>query len=171
MDDGKNDTTYKRYGNQHYGAYLASKGGHVPAESCSVTCDDGLRCELLLGHPGSHVTHNGEHSFPRPTNEDPHPAGYTGEAGVKHDAGKRDWSLLPWDALESVVRVLEYGARKYSANNWRLVPDSTNRYRKALLRHVIAWCSGIENDEETGESHLAHAACCILFLLGKREAP
>lgn len=103
--------------------------------------------------------HAGAHAFNMPG------------AGQKFDAGKMDWSLLPWDGLESVVRVLEYGAQKYSRDNWRKVPDSTTRYRKALLRHVIAWCSGIEVDEETGESHLAHAVCCAIFILGKRETP
>lgn len=91
--------------------------------------------------------------------------------GVKFDQGKIDWSLLPWDGLEPVVRVLEFGAEKYARDNWRKVPNSTARYRKALLRHVIAWCAGQENDPETGESHLAHAVCCGIFLLGKRELP
>ena len=91
--------------------------------------------------------------------------------GVKHDAGKLDYSLVPWDGLEDVVRVLMFGAKKYDRHNWRKVPDSTERYRAALLRHVIAYAQGEENDPETGLPHVAHAVCCSLFLLGKREAP
>lgn len=68
-----------------------------------------------------------------------------------------------------MVRVLEFGAKKYAVDNWKKVPDAENRYREALLRHVVAYASGEEVDPETGESHLAHAACCVLFLLWFRE--
>ena len=30
--------------------------------------------------------------------------------GRKFDGGKRDYTLLPWDALEEIVKVLEFGA-------------------------------------------------------------
>ncbi len=92
-------------------------------------------------------------------------------AGRKDDKGKDDWTLIPWDGLAPVMRVLMFGMRKYDRDNWRKVPDSTVRYTKALLRHLVAHLSGEEKDEETGESHLAHAACCLLFLLGKRASP
>jgi hypothetical protein len=91
------------------------------------------------------------------------------EAGRKLDAGKMDWTLVPWDALEPIVRVLEFGAKKYERDNWLHVPGSTRRYTAALLRHVIAYASGEEKDSETGESHLAHAGCCLLFLLSQRR--
>lgn len=35
----------------------------------------------------------------------------------------------------------------------------------ALMRHMWAWWRGESDDPETGYSHLAHAACCIAFLL------
>lgn len=107
-----------------------------------------------------------------PTAPQPTPA-----VGVKHDDGKLDFTLVPWDGLEPVVRVLMFGERKYTTperpgrDNWRKVPNSTQRYRAALLRHVIAYVSGQETDPETGESHLASVVCCALFLLGKRELP
>jgi hypothetical protein len=90
-------------------------------------------------------------------------------AGRKADAGKLDWTLVPWDALVPIVRVLEYGATKYERDNWLNVPDSTRRYTAALLRHVLAYASGEEKDPDTGESHLAHAGCCLLFLLSHRR--
>lgn len=85
--------------------------------------------------------------------------------GMKFDGGKLRWVLLPWKGLTSVVRVLEFGAKKYAVDNWKKVPDAENRYREALLRHVVAYATGEEVDPETGEPHLAHAAYCILFLL------
>jgi len=88
------------------------------------------------------------------------------EIGVKHDQGKLEWTLVPWKSLKEIVEVLMYGNKKYpdpTNANWKKVEPE--RYRKALLRHVIAWMDGEKNDEETGKSHLAHAGCCILFLL------
>lgn len=87
------------------------------------------------------------------------------EPGHKHDAGKARFDLLPFAALEEVVRVLEFGAAKYSEGNWRFVENARIRYLAAALRHVSAWSRGQRNDPESGRHHLAHAACCVLFLL------
>lgn len=85
--------------------------------------------------------------------------------GIKHDAGKPRWSLIPWRGLARVVDVLEFGARKYAPGNWRKVNDAQARYTDALLRHVVAYAGGEIDDPESGLHHLAHAGCCVLFLL------
>lgn len=85
--------------------------------------------------------------------------------GRKDDQGKNRLGLLPPLALEAVGRVLTFGARKYAPENWRKVPDAKARYLDATLRHVVSYMKGERMDPETGESHLAHAACCLLFLL------
>jgi hypothetical protein len=85
---------------------------------------------------------------------------------AKHDYGKPDWSLMPWDALGPVVDVLMFGAEKYGPESWRDVPDAPRRYWSAAQRHLIAHIQGEMSDEESGLPHLAHAACCVLFLLG-----
>jgi hypothetical protein len=85
--------------------------------------------------------------------------------GIKHDSGKPRWSLLPIGTVAQVVRVLEFGAAKYALDNWKTVPDARTRYFDALMRHVHAWWAGERNDPETGCHHLAHAGCCVLFLL------
>ena len=85
---------------------------------------------------------------------------------TKFDEGKRDWSLLPLDSMEEIVKVLEFGANKYAAHNC-----SSNggfkytRVINATLRHIFAFMRGQDNDPETGISHLAHAGCNILFIL------
>lgn len=83
---------------------------------------------------------------------------------VKHDSGKAPLHLLSTTALLEVARVLEFGANKYSANNWR---DGFlwSRPTSAALRHILAWNSGEDVDPESGVSHLAHAMCCLMFLL------
>jgi hypothetical protein len=86
-------------------------------------------------------------------------------AGTKHDQGKRRYSLLPWRAVEAVVDVLEYGAVKYAPEGWRQVKDADRRYFDAALRHLLAWRGGERDDAESALPHLAHAACCVLFLL------
>lgn len=83
---------------------------------------------------------------------------------VKNDAGKPRMSLLPPWALESVARVLTFGAEKYRAHNWRLV-DERSRYADATLRHVNEYLKGRDIDPDSGLRHLAHAACSVLFLL------
>lgn len=85
--------------------------------------------------------------------------------GAKHDAGKDRWDLLPFAALKNVVRVLTHGADKYGVDNWQLVPDWRRRYTAAALRHLTAWYQGERTDQESGAPHLAHAVCCLLFLL------
>lgn len=83
--------------------------------------------------------------------------------GIKHDKGKLDWTLLPFEQVESVVRVLDFGTQKYSRDNWKYV--SRDRYEKALMRHAIQYISGEEIDEESKEPHLAHLICNALFLM------
>jgi hypothetical protein len=84
--------------------------------------------------------------------------------GVKLDAGKDPWDLLPWGPVRDVVRVLDHGARKYAPGNWVHVPNAGPRYFAATMRHLVAWVGGERNDRESGLPHLAHAACCLLFL-------
>lgn len=86
-------------------------------------------------------------------------------AGRKYDAGKLRYDLLPARALESVVRVLGAGAAKYGDNNWVRVAGGRKRYFAAAMRHTWAWWRGEELDPETGEDHLAHAMCCLMFLM------
>lgn len=84
--------------------------------------------------------------------------------GVKHDAGKPRMDLLPPEALREIAVVLALGAEKYDAHNWRK-GFAYSRLIAAALRHVFSWVGGENTDPESGKSHLAHAACCLLFLI------
>lgn len=83
---------------------------------------------------------------------------------IKADSGKVRLELLPSRAVEAVGRVLTLGARKYAPDNWRKV-DDLSRYTGAALRHIFAHMGGEKLDPESGEHHLAHAACCLLFIV------
>lgn len=86
----------------------------------------------------------------------------------KSDNGKLEWSLMPFDQLEQVVKVLMNGANKYGRENWKKC-DDVNRYKDALMRHTVAYVKGEKIDDISkggdGLSHLAHAICNCLFLM------
>lgn len=95
----------------------------------------------------------------------PPPGGVTQRAeAVRHDQGKTDWSLLPIKAIELVLQVLMFGAKKYGRDNWK----SGFHYRRcynSCQRHLAAWIELEDNDKESGLPHLAHAVCSLLFLI------
>lgn len=84
----------------------------------------------------------------------------------KFDQQKTDWSLMPFEAVEEINKVLEFGAKKYAAHNWCDGPGfKYTRVLNSLLRHVFAFLRGEDNDPESGLSHMAHAGCNVLFIL------
>ena len=85
--------------------------------------------------------------------------------GAKHDGGKLRYSLLPKGTISEVLKVLEFGAKKYAPDNWMKVDNAQTRYYDAALRHITAWHEGEKLDSETGVSHIAHALCCLHFLM------
>jgi len=84
---------------------------------------------------------------------------------IRFDEGKVNWSLVPFSALEGMVRVLEFGAVKYEANNWMSGGGfKYTRVLNSLLRHIFSYASGEDVDKESGLSHIWHAQCNLLFL-------
>jgi hypothetical protein len=87
----------------------------------------------------------------------------TGTA-LKFDGGKLPLHLLSTEAMNQTAAVLAFGAQKYAAHNWRK-GFVWSRPLSAAMRHITAFNAGEDKDPESGLSHLAHAACCIMFLL------
>ena len=83
--------------------------------------------------------------------------------GVKHDNDKPDMNLLLIPALTEIGKVLTFGKKKYAPYNYRGLDAA--RLISAALRHLVAHNSGILLDDETGERHLAHAACSLIMAL------
>lgn len=92
----------------------------------------------------------------------------------KDNTGKRQWWLLPWEAVGLGVDVLMYGAYDaprpdgttgYGANNWQGIP--TIDYLDAAVRHINSWRAGEWQDPASKKAHLAHAWCCITFALAQ----
>lgn len=84
--------------------------------------------------------------------------------GHKDDDGKPRYDLIPPEFLDDTAKVLTYGAMKYAPRNWEK-GMAWGRVFGALMRHMWAWWRGQKLDPETGLPHLAHAACCIAFLM------
>lgn len=85
---------------------------------------------------------------------------------TKLDQGKANWSLMPFEAVEEILKVLEFGAVKYEG--WNFAKGGGMKWSRiinSLLRHTYAWIRGEDNDPESGLSHLAHMGCNIIFLL------
>lgn len=107
---------------------------------------------------------------PTNLNEDNSPINLPGKiihvpaTGTKFDAEKPRFELLSSIALEEISKVMGFGAKKYGDNNWRGGFKYT-RLISAALRHIYAYLKGESKDPETGLSHAAHAACCLMFLL------
>jgi hypothetical protein len=94
----------------------------------------------------------------------------TDKNGRKYDSGKPEMSLLPPHALEAVAKVLTFGAQKYEVDNWKYVPNGEYRYKNAAMRHINEYIKGKAVDPETGEHHLSHAICCLMFILDSYES-
>lgn len=88
---------------------------------------------------------------------------------AKEDRDKPHPSYVPVEIIEAVMRVREYGNKKYhDPENWKTVEPE--RYHEALLRHVLrAWNDPYAVDPESGLLHLEHIACNVAFLLALRK--
>ena len=90
-------------------------------------------------------------------------------AGAKDDNGKLRYDLLPWKAIEGLVKVMTFGAKKYTPNGWRSVKDARARYSAALLRHLRAINAGELIDPESGLRHIDHLLTNAAFMAELEE--
>lgn len=84
---------------------------------------------------------------------------------IKFDAGKVDWTLVPFEALEGMAQVLEFGAKKYDSWNWTTGGGfKWTRILASCFRHLFAFMRGEDVDPESGLSHISHCQCNLLFI-------
>lgn len=82
--------------------------------------------------------------------------------GVKRDDDKLRYTLMNFNFIEGVGKIMQFGAKKYGDNNWQeLNPD---RIMNAMLRHTVAICKGEYLDEESGEPHIYHIGANAMML-------
>lgn len=83
-------------------------------------------------------------------------------SAIKHDQGKVEYSDIPPNALESVAKVFNYGAKKYAKFNYNGGMEYL-RYYDAAIRHMQAWVRGQDIDESSCH-HIDHAIASLLML-------
>lgn len=73
--------------------------------------------------------------------------------------------LLPWPELEEIGKVYTAGAKKYGPNQWQDLSDGYQRYKGAMLRHLIELEKGNDVDSDTGCLHAAQIAWNAIAML------
>lgn len=96
------------------------------------------------------------------------PKHYDNSKGLRYNEGKERWSLVDFEALKPMVKVLEFGAKKYDDHNWKKGLKTTE-ISESLLRHLTAYLNGEDNDKETGLPHTGHIMCNAMFLSHMHE--
>ena len=81
----------------------------------------------------------------------------------RYNQGKTQWSLVDFQSIESLPKVLAYGAKKYARDNWKK-GQSINSQIDCMMRHLVAFKDGQTLDSESGESHIGHIMCNAMFI-------
>ncbi len=80
-----------------------------------------------------------------------------GEKGSKPVQIMRLLEMAPTGFLTDLGKLYEFGATKYSRDNWRRGYSWSLSYN-ALLRHLVATLNGEWLDPESGLPHIVHVA-------------
>lgn len=83
----------------------------------------------------------------------------------RYGDAKPPLGLFPSVATVYAAKVLQHGAEKYGAYNWRKDAVEAETYYHAVLRHINAWWDGETLDPESGLPHIAHALSGLAILL------
>lgn len=75
------------------------------------------------------------------------------------------WELLPLEDIENIVEVYTAGARKYGPDRWQNLENGYQRYKAAMLRHLVEYEKGNRIDPDTGCMHLAQVAWNAIAML------
>jgi hypothetical protein len=74
------------------------------------------------------------------------------------------FDLIDARAMFEMAKVLNHGAKKYGANNWRNI--DIDDHLNHLLMHTYAYLAGDRTDD-----HLSHILCRATFALGVELQP
>lgn len=84
------------------------------------------------------------------------------EKSLRYNTGKPQWTLVDFESLEPLVRVMEFGANKYARENWKkgLVLD---QILESLARHLFALMKKEVVDPESMCEHIGHIMANAMF--------
>lgn len=84
------------------------------------------------------------------------------DKALRYNEGKPKWSLVHYESMIPMIRVLEFGALKYAPRNW-MKPMNETEILESMQRHLAALMDGEEFDQESGISHMGHIQCNAMF--------
>jgi len=170
IDDSSNNTWRRTYDPEKPGHYEVQ---YIGADPLGVTTYrigmahwNGDRWDVAYVQCWRHAL--GHADDPGPMGPIASKDGTPGEEGIKHDSGKLRMDLIPPEAITALAEVLTYGARVYGDRNWEQ-GIKYSRIFAAVQRHLWAWWSGKDVDEESKLGHLQHALCGLAFLVTYEE--
>lgn len=82
----------------------------------------------------------------------------------RFNTNKPKWSIIDFPSIEPLVKALEYGANKYSRDNWKKGLDE-DEIIDSTLRHLIKLNQKEDIDEESGVMHEGHIMANMMFLV------
>ena len=85
------------------------------------------------------------------------------QKSLRFNEGKTQTKEIDPDFILGIGRVLTKAREKYPAFNWTKDTPWSVPY-ESMMRHLMAFQQGEDNDKESLESHLLHAATNIMFL-------
>jgi len=135
---------------------------HVPLETTKVTKE-----EWLNGTSSSildRLTNNGISKKVDLIKEVADKVTNYSEKAARYNEGKLPMHLVPPDAMRAMAAVLDVGAKKYALRNWEKGADYSVPYA-SLMRHLLAFWDGEDNDPETKLPHLYHVIMNAAFLI------
>lgn len=98
-----------------------------------------------------------------------------GNNGVKETQGKPKLSLVPYEALEAIAKVREFGVKKYgdpkawydNAKSMDFIEAAMRHIGKHMNSHILH--NMYEIDEESGLDHLDHALTSLAMAVAIRR--
>ena len=88
------------------------------------------------------------------------------QKGLRFNAGKQTYHLLPKSVYRAANRVMEMGAKKYAPRNWQNGGDmfTYSQLLNCIYRHLERMENGEDIDPESGQPHAAHVLCNLEFI-------
>lgn len=119
---------------------------------------------LHFGENGSEMSERGEDTIPKFTNFIARDVNSLfSKGGVQKDDGKLDWSLVDFDSLDEMVKVMQANIGKYDRDNWKKGLNVSRIYN-SMIRHLNALKRGEEIEPEDGLHHVGHIMTRAMFL-------
>jgi hypothetical protein len=81
----------------------------------------------------------------------------------RFNQGKMQWTMMDFKAMEPMIQVLMYGAKKYDRDNWKKACPKKLDLLDSLERHFVGLVAGESVDSESGLPHIGHLMCNAMF--------